>query len=93
MRALGVPDHEPIVGDLLVAPDGGISIHRSDLSSPDDGDRRAVWDVLDEEGQIVGRFELPSSSRVRVFDGAHVYVMERDSLDVSSVARYRIEAG
>lgn len=90
-RALGPPEHKPIVGNLLASPDGWILLQRVDLASPREDQRGSeVWDLLDAEGRIVGQFEGLPNSRFLLFDHTRVYAVERDDLDVQSLVRYRI---
>ena len=54
----------------------------------------AAFDVFEPDGRYLGRVDVPegfSSFPEPVFRGDHVWAVARDSFDVASVVRYRIE--
>lgn len=55
----------------------------------EDGER--TWLVLDASGASVGRFRLPSTSRVAAANETECWVLERDAFDIAYVVRYDIE--
>ncbi len=74
----------PPVTTVRVASDG-----TTWLAGPIEGDER-VWLVLDASGAGIGRVRLPASSSVGSANGAEVWVVERDALDIPYIVRYEI---
>lgn len=59
------------------------------LAGPDEDGVRE-WLVLDASGESIGRFRLPTTSRVSAANRTEVWVVERDALDIPYVVRYDI---
>ena len=74
----------PPVTSLQVGSDATIW-----LAGPDNGGER-IWLVLDRSGAVIGRFRLPTSSRVSYANRAEAWVVEEDALDIPYVVRYDI---
>ena len=52
---------------------------------------RAV--VFEPSGRYLGRVAAPARATVKSMRGDHIWVIERDSLDVQQVIRYRVVPG
>jgi hypothetical protein len=50
-----------------------------------------VYDVFSPAGMLLGRVALPPRTRLTAMAGSHVWGVRRDSLDVESAVRFRIE--
>jgi hypothetical protein len=46
--------------------------------------------VLDATGEIIGRVELPTNTRIQQAMSTRIWVLEVDSLDLASVVRFRV---
>ncbi len=55
-----------------------------------DRDGERDWLVLDASGASIGRFRLPSTSRVSYANRHEAWIVERDALDIPYVVRYEI---
>jgi hypothetical protein len=49
------------------------------------------WSILRDDGMPIAIFRLPPSTRLEDVRGDEVVVVRRDSLDVQSVAVYRVK--
>lgn len=92
VRDLGAPAFLPVVGRLLVSPNGQVLIHRRDLSESagDEAERFGIWDLLDADGRIVGRITIDENVRPLVLTDSHLYTITRDELDVQYIVGYQI---
>ncbi|WP_420462914.1 hypothetical protein [Candidatus Palauibacter sp.] len=59
------------------------------LAGVDEGGERE-WLVLGPSGSSIGRFRLPTTSRVSYANGNEAWVVERDALDIPYVVHYEI---
>jgi hypothetical protein len=82
-----LPAFLPPVTDLVTGRDGTIWLRREGIVEP------AVWDVLDENAELVHRIEVPARVKVHEVDQRNVWGVVKDDLDVSYIVRYRISAG
>lgn len=92
-EAGGRPEARPVPGRLLVAPNGRMLLERRDLdpdpsvlANPD----TSSWDLLRPSGRIAGRLRLPPRTLVAELADEHLYLIERDELDVQYIVRYRL---
>ena len=70
--------------DVTLGLDGTVWV---ELRSPDPGRR---VEVIDEAGDPIGTLHLPPRSKIQQASRTHVWVTERDPLDLASVVRYRV---
>jgi hypothetical protein len=70
--------------DLVTGRDGTIWLRREGTVDP------AVWDVLDDNAELVHRIEVPARVRVHEVDQRNVWGVVKDDLGVSYIVRYRI---
>jgi hypothetical protein len=85
------PEHRPVVGRVFVSAGGRMIVERLDLdATPFDNTNPAVWDLIDADGRITGRFESPLTFTPRLLTDEHLYATVRDDLDVNYVVRYVI---
>ena len=88
-----LPDERPAIGRVFVGADGRLWVERFEpvrlgtaLQTP--GDR---WTILEADGTPVATLKLPPLARLEDVRGDHVVVVQRDSLDVQTVAIFRIQ--
>jgi hypothetical protein len=82
---IAFPASQPPVQSYEVASDGALWLQRENMGGPH---RR--WTVLDAADSPVGELELPRELRIAWTRGNTVWTVERDSLDVPWLVRYRI---
>lgn len=90
---LPTPERLPLLGRLLVSAGGWMLLERLDLDRDPVRPRTtpSVWDLLDPDGGIRGRVELPSEvGAVRLLDDG-LLAFERGALDVQSFVWYRFD--
>ncbi len=81
----------PVIGHILVAPDGHLLISRRDLSEiRPSGDPRP-YDLVSPEGRFVGRIEIPVNFRPRSVRGRNILGSWTDEFGVRYVVKYRVE--
>ena len=87
-----LPEHRPEIGRVLIDPDQRLWVERfealrlgSRLQKP--GDR---WTVLAPDGKPIARLLLPPNTRLEGIRGDRVAVVQRDSLDIQTVAIYSL---
>jgi hypothetical protein len=82
-----LPEYEPAINTLL-AGDRFVLVQRS-------GDRAQPreWDILTYDGKVAGTVRLPARFTARALQGDLLAGVEKDELDVESVAVYRITPG
>jgi hypothetical protein len=81
-----VPPVYPPYSDMLVGDDGvvWIALHRTASDAP----RPQM--LIDARGNDIGRITLPANTTPLVVSATHMWGVERDSLDVPSVVRFRV---
>lgn len=86
MRA-AIPRTYPVADRILIGSDHRfwIGLHARGEVKP--------WLLLASEGRPMARIHLPRRVRLVAADESHVWVVERDSLDVESIIRYRYRLG
>ena len=81
----------PVIGHILVAPDGHLLISRRDLSEiRPSGDPRP-YDLVSPEGRFLGRIEIPVNFRPRSVRGRNILGSWTDEFGVMYVVKYRVE--
>jgi hypothetical protein len=83
---LELPGHRPPLRSTRVGADGSVWI---ELNGP--SPERADWVVLDPDLTPRGRVALPPRMRPRYIDGAIVWMVELDELDVPWLVRLHVE--
>lgn len=89
-RAEILPANRPSIGRVLVDSDQRIWVERFEaqrLGSEFQANGK-LWTVLAPDGQPLARLALPRNTRLEAIRGSRVAVVQRDSLDVQSVAVY-----
>ena len=88
-----LPENRPSIGRVFVDQSGNLWIERFEatrmgaaMQMPGD-----QWSVLTSDGQPTAILELPPFTRLEDVHGNDVVVVRRDSLDVQSVAVYRVK--
>ena len=84
-QALAEIRYLPPVSEARTGMDGTVWLRREDTGSPS-----IAWDVYDPRGAHVGHLSLPSRTQLLHATLAEIWVVERDSLDVPFVVRYRL---
>ena len=89
-----LPQYRPAIGRVLVDPDQRIWVERfealrlgSQLQTP--GDR---WTVLAPDGLPLATVALPLHTRLEAVRGKRVAVVQRDSVDIQTIAVYDLLA-
>ena len=80
-RDMPMPERLPAYTDLLFADTGELWARRYRLP----GDDTTRWDVFGEDGQHLGRVEVPASFRIREVSGGQVAGIATDELGVERV--------
>ncbi len=83
---LTIPSRKPAVGRVIATEGGALWVR---VYSKDDSEVQ-TWDVFDASGVHVFRVTLPAALRVMLVTDYHVYGVERDSLGVQRLGRYRL---
>ena len=84
--AMQMPPHHPPVSRMQVADDGSVWIP---LNESDAAANR--WVALAADGRILGLLDLDANVRLAHRDRSQLWVVERDTLDVPWLVRYRID--
>ena len=82
-EAIHLPRYQAPVGELVAGRDGTIWLRREDS-----GGAAVDWQVFDQAAQPLARVSLPAGFKVQRADAAHVWGVEKDSLDVPFVRVY-----
>jgi hypothetical protein len=80
-----LPEYAPVLTGML-AGDRFVLVQRNSEADREPTD----WDILSYDGRLMGTFRLPASFRALAFSGDRIYGIEKDELDVESIAVYRI---
>jgi hypothetical protein len=78
-RKLGRAAHWPVLGQILVSPDGRVILERLDIGKADPRSKRS-WDLLGTDHRIEGRFLTPSEERALAFIWPCVYLQRQHVL-------------
>ena len=81
----------PVIGHILVAPDGHLLISRRDLSETRASGDPRPYDLVSPEGRFVGRIEIPVNFRPRSMRGRNILGSWTDEFGVMYVVKYRVE--
>ena len=100
-----LPDRKPPWSTFFVDADGRlwVRIHVAAEHRPDHQTRAAanagwpnvewveptVYEILDQDGRVLGAVTFPNDAEVRAARGSHVWALERGPYDEQSVVRYR----
>lgn len=81
----------PVIGHILVAPDGHLLISRRDLSETRASGDPRPYDLVSPEGRFLGRIEIPVNFRPRSMRGRRILGSWTDEFGVRYVVKYRVE--
>ena len=81
----------PVIGHIVVAPDGHLLISRRDLSETRASADPRPYDLVSPEGRFLGRIEIPVNFRPRSVRGRNVLGSWTDEFGVMYVVKYRVE--
>lgn len=102
LSAVRFADTYPAMQTLLAGPDGTLWVQRvrtaaelTEASGEIDLSRMGSrdWDVFGADGRYLGVLSLPPRFSPMLVRGDEIWGAQRDSLDVPSVVRYRLERG
>ena len=79
------PPIYPAIRGLLIGDDGRIWLNEWSATA------ERPWIVLGKDGTVVGRLRLEANQVLKAANATAAWVVERDSLDVESVVRYRLD--
>jgi len=83
-----LPDFRPALAAVIISSEGHIWAGRFEPAI--DYPNEALWYVLDAQGTPLGRVPLPPKSHLTAISGDSLLLVQRDSMDVSSVKLYRL---
>ncbi len=81
-----LPEYAPAISGIM-AGDRFLLVSRN---AEFERRKQIDWDVLDYDGKLLGTVRLPPSFTPHALSGDRLYGVEKDELDVESVAVYRI---
>ncbi|MYA10624.1 MAG: hypothetical protein F4087_09535 [Gemmatimonadetes bacterium] len=81
----------PVIGHILVAPDGHLLISRRDLGETRASGDPRPYDLVSPEGRFVGRIEIPVNFRPWSVRGRNILGSWTDEFGVMYVVKYRVE--
>lgn len=81
------PDFHPPVTELVFGRDGTLWLRREDM-----GADTVSWDLLGEDGRVLGRTRLPEGFQTMEADRRHLWGMKIDELGVPRIVRYAVSA-
>ena len=81
----------PVIGHILVAPDGHLLISRRDLREIRAEDQPRPFDLLSPEGRFLGRIEIPVNFRPMIVRDGSILGSWTDEFGVRYVVKYRVE--
>jgi hypothetical protein len=87
-EAMDFPDFRLPIDSAWLAQDGGLWLRLA----VEAGSETAGWILLDSQGHIRGRLDLPTNLRVRWSRGDLFWAVEPDEYDVPWVVRFRINS-
>lgn len=80
-----IPAYHPPVSGVTVGQDGSLWLKRENRIG-----ETIAWNVLDDQGRLLGAVMLPRNQTVVAASGAVMVAVEIDDLDVQRVVRYRV---
>ncbi|MXX72663.1 MAG: hypothetical protein F4205_14915 [Gemmatimonadetes bacterium] len=87
-QTVDFPPHQPLVLELLGAPNGAVWVKRQ--TSLSDESRGQVWDVVDREGGFVDRITLPVGHLLMAVLAEHVVIRTTTELGSDVVQVHRL---
>ena len=81
----------PVIGHIIVAPDGHLLISRRDLREIRAEDQPRPFDLLSPEGRFLGRIEIPVNFRPMIVRDGSILGSWTDEFGVRYVVKYRVE--
>lgn len=84
-----LPDSVPVLGDALLDRDG--RVWAGNYRAPGAPELVEAWVVFGDDGEPLGRLDLPEGVRLLDAEGDRVLVVVRDELDVPHVEVIRLE--
>lgn len=81
----------PVIGHILVAPDGHLLISRRDLREIRPGGDPRPFDLVSPEGRFLGRLEIPVNFRPMIVRGGSILGSWTDEFGVRYVVKYHVE--
>ncbi len=81
----------PVIGHIVVAPDGHLLISRRDLSETRASGDPRPYDLVSPEGRFLGRIKVPVNFRPRSMRGRNILGSWTDEFGVMYVVKYRVE--
>ena len=96
-----IPRVKPHIRGLLFAADGRIWVTRSARAvrqapsdttpgAPDEWIEPAINDVFEPDGRLLGEVTIPPRTKMHLALGDRIWAVQRDSLDVPSIVRFRL---
>ena len=82
---VNLPDYFPPVSRMIVGVDGTIWLRREPVS-----EEVHLWEVFDEDLDLVGRLEIPSSISLHQVSRTKVWATVHDEFDVPSLVRMHV---
>lgn len=81
----------PVVGHILVAPDGHLLVLRRDLLELRASGEPRPFDLLSPDGRFLGRIEILVNFRPIIVRGQYIFGSWTDEFGVSYVVKYRVD--
>ncbi len=81
----------PVVGHILVAPDGHLLVLRRDLLELRASGEPRPFDLLSPDGRFLGRIEILVNFRPFIVRGEYIFGSWTDEFGVSYVVKYRVD--
>ncbi len=96
-----IPRTKPHIRELVVARDGRIWVARSmpaerrasadtTAGAPAEWIEPTTYDIFEPDGRLRGEVTLPASTKLHLALGDRVWAVQRDSLDVPAIVRFRV---
>ncbi|MEX0928532.1 MAG: hypothetical protein WDZ53_03935, partial [Balneolales bacterium] len=85
LRSFDFPQAWPALNRMLIDDE-----NRLWISTIIDDDQVYEWWVLDENGELLSKLNLPRDRSIRAVKNGYLYTHETDELDIASIVRYRI---
>lgn len=96
-----IPRTKPFIREIVVGRDGGLWVGRSmpavrqppsdtTPGAPDEWIEPATYDVFAPTGRLIGEVTLPPATKLHLLLGDRVWAVQRDSLDVPTIVRFRV---
>ena len=90
IESIPVPEPRPVIGQIVTSSTDLVAVRRRDLEHPGSP---TSWVLLADNGEVIGRFELPPRFRAYALTGCLITgVALRQDTDEPIVMQYRINA-